>query len=68
MYNVCPIAIEYALENASASNYEDLESAEGWIAECFKDAEMQLCPDNSYASKNHCKFMTYTYYLYKIIL
>ncbi|XP_004513524.1 protein XRI1-like isoform X2 [Cicer arietinum] len=34
-------------ENASASNYEDLESAEGWIAECFKDAEMQLCPDNS---------------------
>ncbi|KAH1198649.1 hypothetical protein AAZX31_18G149700 [Glycine max] len=32
--------------SASASNYEDLESAEGWLADCFKDAEMQLCPDD----------------------
>ncbi|TKY66136.1 XRI1 protein [Spatholobus suberectus] len=32
--------------SASASNYEDLESAEGWLADCFKDDEMQLCPDD----------------------
>ncbi|RDX65613.1 Protein XRI1, partial [Mucuna pruriens] len=32
--------------SASASNYEDLESAEEWLADCFKDDEMQLCPDD----------------------
>jgi len=45
--------MKYALGSASASNYEDLESAEGWLADCFKDAEMQLCPDDLYASKDH---------------
>ncbi|XP_027352666.1 protein XRI1-like isoform X2 [Abrus precatorius] len=30
---------------ASGSNYEDLQSAERWLADCFKDAEMKLCPD-----------------------
>ncbi|KAE9622152.1 hypothetical protein Lalb_Chr01g0022271 [Lupinus albus] len=48
--------MEYALGNASAStsvpalasNYMDLDldSTEGWLADCFKDAEMQLCPDD----------------------
>ncbi|KAL2336803.1 hypothetical protein Fmac_011249 [Flemingia macrophylla] len=32
--------------SASASSYEDLESAEGWLADCFNDTEMQLCPDD----------------------
>ncbi|MED6194100.1 hypothetical protein PIB30_025347 [Stylosanthes scabra] len=33
---------EYALGNASSSSgYEDLESTEGWLAECLNDAEMQ---------------------------
>ncbi|BAT84335.1 Protein XRI1 Protein X-RAY INDUCED 1 [Vigna angularis] len=32
--------------SASASSYEDFESAEGWLADCFADAEMQLCPDD----------------------
>lgn len=32
--------------SGSTSNYEDLESAEGWLADCFKDADMQLCPDD----------------------
>ncbi|KAK7293120.1 hypothetical protein RJT34_15981 [Clitoria ternatea] len=35
-----------ASEMASASNYEDLESAEEWLAECFKDTDMHLCPDD----------------------
>ena len=44
------IIVEYALGNASAS-YEDLEqSAEGWLAECFNDAEMNFNPDDLYAS------------------
>lgn len=51
---LCPM--EYALENASSSNYEDLESAEKWFADCLKDTEMQLYPDNPYDSKNHCKY------------
>jgi hypothetical protein len=59
--------MEYALENASSSNYEDLESAEKWFADCLKDTEMQLYPDNTYASKNHCNIMAYIY-LYEIIL
>lgn len=34
-------------ENASSSNYEDLESAEKWLADCLKDTEIQqLYPDN----------------------
>ncbi|MCI32631.1 protein XRI1-like, partial [Trifolium medium] len=45
---LCPM--EYALENASSSNFEDLESAEKWFADCFKDTEMQLCPDNPNSS------------------
>lgn len=41
----------HALGNASASGYEDLEqSAEGWLAECFNDAEMQFSPEDTYAS------------------
>lgn len=49
--------MEYALENASSSNYEDLESAEKWLADCLKDTEIQqLYPDNPYDSKNHCKY------------
>ncbi|XP_057437074.1 protein XRI1-like [Lotus japonicus] len=32
--------------NPSASNCEDVVSAEGWLADCFSDAEMQLCPDD----------------------
>ncbi|OIW01043.1 hypothetical protein TanjilG_14226 [Lupinus angustifolius] len=32
--------------NASASGYEDLESTEGWLAECFNDADMQFSPDD----------------------
>ncbi|KAE9592104.1 hypothetical protein Lal_00012964 [Lupinus albus] len=37
-----------ASATASASSYEDLrlESAEGWLADCFKDVEMKLCPDD----------------------
>ncbi|GAU18227.1 hypothetical protein TSUD_175680, partial [Trifolium subterraneum] len=34
-------------ENASSSNFEDLESAEKWFADCFKDTEMQLCPPDN---------------------
>jgi hypothetical protein len=61
--------MEYALENASSSNFEDLESAEKWFADCFKDTEMQICPDNPYASKSHCKFMAYIYiFINKLIL
>ncbi|KAK2414124.1 x-ray induced transcript [Trifolium repens] len=37
-------------ENASSSNFEDLESAEKWFADCFKDTEMQICPDNPNSS------------------
>ncbi|MED6183922.1 hypothetical protein PIB30_042472 [Stylosanthes scabra] len=38
---------EYALGNASSSSgYEDLESTEGWLAECLNDAEMQFSPDD----------------------
>ncbi|KAK7304507.1 hypothetical protein VNO77_42388 [Canavalia gladiata] len=37
---------DYALGNASASGYEDLESTEGWLAEYFNDAEMQFSPDD----------------------
>ncbi|KAK7395461.1 hypothetical protein VNO78_16020 [Psophocarpus tetragonolobus] len=39
--------------SASASNYEDLESEERWLADCFKDAEMQLCPDDLNFSGAH---------------
>lgn len=60
-----PIIMEYALESASASNYEELQSTEGWLADCLKDAEMQF--DDLYASKDHSKLMTYIY-LYKVIL
>ncbi|XP_061362732.1 protein XRI1-like [Gastrolobium bilobum] len=35
-----------ASENASAPGYEDLESTEGWLAECFNDVEMQFNPDD----------------------
>lgn len=45
-----PITIEYALGNVPASGYEDLESTEGWLADCFNDAEMQFSPDDLYAS------------------
>lgn len=45
--------MKYALGSGSTSNYEDLESAEGWLADCFKDADMQLCPDDLYASKDY---------------
>jgi len=51
--------MEYELEHASSSNYEDLESAEQWLADCLKDTEMQSYLDNPYASKNHCKIMAY---------
>ncbi|CAJ2670160.1 unnamed protein product [Trifolium pratense] len=37
-------------ENASSSNFEDFESAEKWFADCFKDTEMQICPDNPNSS------------------
>ncbi|XP_061375609.1 protein XRI1-like [Gastrolobium bilobum] len=30
----------------SASNFEDLAVAEGWLADCFNDAEMQFCPED----------------------
>lgn len=43
------IIIEYELENAS-SNQEDLEAADGWLAECLKDTEIQSCSDDLYAS------------------
>ncbi|KAK9282483.1 hypothetical protein L1049_005401 [Liquidambar formosana] len=34
-------------EDASASGYEGLDqSAEGWLAECFNDAEMHFSPDD----------------------
>ena len=43
--------MECVLGNASASSYEDLEqSAEGWLAQCFNDAEMDFSPDDMYAS------------------
>ncbi|OIW01283.1 hypothetical protein TanjilG_10444 [Lupinus angustifolius] len=37
-----------ASASASASSYEDLglESTNAWLADCFKDFEMQLCPDD----------------------
>ncbi|CAL5191971.1 unnamed protein product [Lathyrus oleraceus] len=33
-------------DSASAPNYEDLQSAERWLADCFKDTDMQICPVN----------------------
>ncbi|ESW12620.1 hypothetical protein PHAVU_008G128100 [Phaseolus vulgaris] len=36
--------VSAASGSASASNYEEFESAEGWLADCFADTEMQLCP------------------------
>ncbi|CAL0328208.1 unnamed protein product [Lupinus luteus] len=44
-----------ASASASASSYEDLdlESAEGWLADCFKGVEMQLRPDDSNFSGAH---------------
>ncbi|XLT14150.1 hypothetical protein HN51_059840 [Arachis hypogaea] len=45
--HVFPTVIEYALGNASSSSgYEDLESTEGWLAECLNDSEMQFSPDD----------------------
>ncbi|KAL1291291.1 protein XRI1 isoform X1 [Arachis hypogaea] len=41
------LSSEYALGNASSSSgYEDLESTEGWLAECLNDSEMQFSPDD----------------------
>ncbi|XP_052111655.1 protein XRI1 [Arachis duranensis] len=41
------LSSEYALGNASSSSgYEDLESTEGWLAECLNDTEMQFSPDD----------------------
>lgn len=41
------------LENMSVSGYEGLDkSSEGWLAECFNDAEMHFSPDDMYASFN----------------
>ncbi|KAE9603386.1 hypothetical protein Lal_00008214 [Lupinus albus] len=43
--------------NASASGYEDLESTEGWLAECFNDAEMQFSPnDLNFSGANDVQF------------
>ncbi|KAK7339187.1 hypothetical protein VNO77_19840 [Canavalia gladiata] len=42
---VSPQWVFGASGSASASNYEDLESAGEWLVDCFKDAEM-LCPDD----------------------
>ncbi|XP_050914763.1 uncharacterized protein LOC127129660 [Lathyrus oleraceus] len=33
-------------DSASAPNYEDLQSAERWLADCFKDTDMQMYPVN----------------------
>ncbi|KAF7845569.1 protein XRI1-like isoform X1 [Senna tora] len=39
--------VSEASGSASASSYEDLEqSAEGWLAECFNNAEMQFSPED----------------------
>lgn len=40
-------------DNAPATGYEDLESTEGWLAEYLNDTEMQLSPDDLYASLDH---------------
>ncbi|XP_057743938.1 protein XRI1-like isoform X1 [Arachis stenosperma] len=40
-----PGSSEYALGDLPASSYEDLESTEGWLAECLNDAAMQFSPD-----------------------
>ena len=48
------LKLNNALGKASPS-YEDLEQPdEGWLAECFNDAEMHLSPDNLYASSDFC--------------
>ncbi|KAI5443511.1 hypothetical protein KIW84_012233 [Lathyrus oleraceus] len=42
--------------SASATNYEDLQSAERWLADCFKDTDMQIChvnPNFSVANNVH---------------
>ncbi|CAL0306002.1 unnamed protein product [Lupinus luteus] len=46
-----------AAGNATASGYEDLESTEGWLAECFNDAEMQFSPDDlNFSGANDVQF------------
>ncbi|MED6187132.1 hypothetical protein PIB30_073477 [Stylosanthes scabra] len=40
-----PGSSENALGDLPASGYEDLESTEGWLAECLNDAAMQFSPD-----------------------
>nr|KYP32025.1 Protein XRI1 [Cajanus cajan] len=46
VFSELPQWIPGASGSASASSYEELESAEGWLADCFKDTEMQLCPED----------------------
>ncbi|CAJ1795496.1 unnamed protein product [Sphenostylis stenocarpa] len=46
IFSDLPQWVSGASGSASSSNYEDLESAEAWLADCFTDAEMQLCPDD----------------------
>lgn len=62
--DVSPIIIDFTLGNASASDYVDLESTETWLADYFNDAEMDISPEELYASLDH--WFVLKIWLYKV--